>query len=288
MIIDIHDVGHGACSVVTFSNGARFMIDAGSRCDPFWAPSIEYFGQNIDLLLLQNLDSDHLSDIEHLLRCVNSRAIRTNPTINHNALAFMKQEHGMNSALKVTHQLLRQFGSDIGPRPDIGIAWGTAFWNRYGVDFWKTNNLSLPVFLGYGPFTVLFGGDLETEGWEVLLRNPAFRAHLAKVTVYVAAHHGRDNGRCEGVFDVCKPQVTIISDSEHQYLTQQTGDWYRERTSGIPDYTRRPTIGDPCPTRYVLTTRNDGSMRIVVEPNGRYSITRQFAGLGAPTALKAG
>lgn len=60
MIIDIQDVGHGACAVATFPNGARIMIDAGQRWDRFWAPSVEYLGQPMDLLVLGNLDEDYV------------------------------------------------------------------------------------------------------------------------------------------------------------------------------------------------------------------------------------
>ena len=34
MRVDIFDVGHGACSVITCPDGKRLMIDCGSKGDP--------------------------------------------------------------------------------------------------------------------------------------------------------------------------------------------------------------------------------------------------------------
>jgi hypothetical protein len=52
----------------------------------------------------------------------------------------------------------------------------------------------LALFVSFGGSTVLAGGDMEEKGWKNLLPNPAFVARLAEVNVYVASHHGRDNG----------------------------------------------------------------------------------------------
>ena len=144
MLIDIHDVGHGACAVIAFANGTRIMIDAGHKsAGPLWAPSNAYRGEAFDLLLPQNLDSDHLSDIERLVNSTTIKALRTNPTVDHAALALMKREHGMNAPLQFAHYLLRTYGPDYGPRPDLGNAWGHVFHNRFGDDFGECGNFTL-------------------------------------------------------------------------------------------------------------------------------------------------
>jgi hypothetical protein len=58
MKIEIHDVGHGGCAVVTCPNGARIMLDCGLDADRQWFPSAAYANQFIDALALQNLDED--------------------------------------------------------------------------------------------------------------------------------------------------------------------------------------------------------------------------------------
>jgi beta-lactamase superfamily II metal-dependent hydrolase len=111
-----------------------------------------------------------------------------------------------------------------------------------------TNNLSLVLFLHCPGLSIVFPGDLEKPGWRNLLLRPDFQAHLARVNIFVASHHGRENGYLPEVFDYCHPQVIIISDESKQYETQETN--YSNRASGI--------VWNATDTRKVLTTRKDG------------------------------
>src|SRR5262249_35743916 len=145
---------------------------------------VEYRAQPINLLVLQNLDEDHLDDLPSVIDCVPIDAFFSNPTVSHDVLYRIKRPTGMGCGVAKAHELLRNLGTAFGPRPNLGTAWAWAFWNRYGVDFGEdTNNLSLATFIGFGSFVVLFGGDLEKEGWKCLLRNQLFRAFLASVQV---------------------------------------------------------------------------------------------------------
>ena len=49
MQIEIFDVGHGHCTVITAPNGRRMMLDCGQRWGDraFWTPSLHYFNQTI-------------------------------------------------------------------------------------------------------------------------------------------------------------------------------------------------------------------------------------------------
>lgn len=272
MNVDIHDVGHGFCAVVTFSNGSRIMIDAGTRTDPFWAPSTEYFRRPMDLHVLQNLDEDHVADLPYLLKYGAVKAHFSNPTVDAAALAWMKRESGMGKGVSAAYGLLLARGPVAGMKVNLPRgAWAWAHWNRFGYDFVDTNNLSVATFVGLGNFTILFGGDLEEAGWRSLLRSSDFRAHLARVSVLVTSHHGRENGCCDEIFRFCRPGIAVISDCEHRHLSQQTASWYRSRVTGIPDNTAPRGLG-PIPTRSVITTRKDGRLTIRVEPGGRYTI----------------
>jgi hypothetical protein len=130
----------------------------------------------------------------------------------------------------------------------------------------KTNDLSLSVIVQFSRFKILFAGDLEVAGWRRLLTIPAFRQDVQDVSVFVASHHGRESGCCTELFELLRPQLVIISDSERQYDSQDTDDWYRTRCSGAVFVTNE--------RRYVATTRKDGSMRIDVTVDGRWTIQR--------------
>ncbi len=94
------------------------------------------------------------------------------------------------------------------------------------------------MFVTNGEFTILFGGDLECAGWRSLFAVPGFREALAATKVYVASHHGRENGCCDELFDYMAPELIIFSDCAKKHGTQETLDWYRNRAGGIPDLTR--------------------------------------------------
>jgi beta-lactamase superfamily II metal-dependent hydrolase len=274
MRVEIHDVGHGACTVITGPEGHRLMLDCGLDLDNSWFPSVAYGGQRIDTLMLMNLDEDHCQDLAYLWRNCPLGAIVSNPTVDARALRAMKAEGGMREGVAKAAELFQKFGSGfVGDWSHGlgGVHW-RAFWNRYGADFDDTNNLSLAVFVRFGRFTILFGGDLERAGWRRLLEIPAFRAQLATTQVYVASHHGRENGCCAELFELCRPELVIFSDASKQHDTQETNRWYAVRTLGIPDYSKPGgLLGRPL--RKVMTTRCDGRITIDVRSDGRYLVT---------------
>jgi len=115
------------------------------------------------------------------------------------------------------------------------------------------NNLSLVVFARCGQHKIIFPGDMEKTGWRQLLLNPAFRAELRDVNLFVASHHGRENGYCQEVMNLCgRIDAVVISDKHKGYQSQDV-DEYRRYAAGL-----KRANGD---TRRVLTTRRDGSMR---------------------------
>jgi beta-lactamase superfamily II metal-dependent hydrolase len=273
MRIEIHDVGHGGCTVITGPDGHRLMLDCGLCNDRGWYPSIAYAGERIDTLMLMNLDEDHCEDLPHLWRTCPIGGLVTNPTVDARALRSIKAEYGMRPGVAAVTNILDRHGTgflgdwshDLG-----GVAWHV-FWNRYGFDFTDTNNLSLAAFVRFGTFNIFFGGDLERAGWRQLLKNATFRSRLATTTVYVASHHGRENGCCDEVFDICQPELVIFSDGRKQYDTQEMRDWYATRARGIPDLSRPGgLLGHPL--RKVMTTRRDGTITIDVERDGRFSV----------------
>ncbi len=70
--------------------------------------------------------------------------------------------------------------------------------------------------------------------------------------MFIASHHGRNQGYCENVFSYCNPYLILLSDKnlihdsqEHDYTKHAIGvDW----GNGV--------------TRRVITTRSDGHIRI--------------------------
>lgn len=278
MKVQIFDVKHGACAMITGPNGKRLMIDCGFRegADP-WFPSVAFAGQRIEMLVIQNLDEDHVDDLPYVWDGLEIGAFYSNPSVDAAALKAMKTQ-GMDEGVTEAHAILKALGPGLtGLRADLGSVAVRAYFNHYGHPFTTTNDLSVAVFVTYGRFRILFGGDLERAGWLELLKSPRFRADLGSVNAIVGSHHGRASGKCDELFDYCWPDIAIFSDDAKQYETQETDAWYRHRVSGIPDYSRPARAPGVFAMRHVFTTRRDGTITIDVNPLGGYRVTPERA-----------
>ncbi len=130
--------------------------------------------------------------------------------------------------------------------------------------FQDTNNLSLVTFVHHPNVSVILPGDLEKEGWRAMLADRSFQDHLRRVRVFVASHHGRDNGYLPEVFNYCSPDIIVISDTAIQYNTQE--NCYAQHARGL-------TSGGT--TRRVLTTRRDCHITIRTISQGYQVVTDQ-------------
>lgn len=260
MRIEILDVGHGQCIFVVADNGNTMLFDCGHDDEAGFRPS-EYLPsngyQNIQLLFVTNYDEDHISDLPALRQNVEIQFLHRNKSINRDQLRAIKEDGGyITNAMSHMLDMMGRYTISTGPTlpaPDFAGLEYRIFHNSYPNHFTDTNNISLVTFLSYGNMHIVIPGDLETDGWTNLLQSPSFREELQRVRIFVAAHHGRQNGYCKEVFDYCRPELVIISDEAKQYATQNMVDTYSRHASGV---------SWPTGTRRVLTTRSDGMITI--------------------------
>lgn len=265
MRVYIFDVGYGSCAGILTPNGRVLLLDCARHSPEGWSPHKELVGAWVDTLFFLNLDEDHLSGLPELLSQVPIGALFSNPSVASAQLAHLKAEGGMCRGVFRAHTLFANLGApfagDWATQDLGGVVW-RAFWNRYPA-FQSTNDLSLVLFVEFGGFVILFGGDMEEKGWENLMLSPEFRALLPRVNVFVASHHGRENGRHEDLMAAMQPNLVIFSDGPKQFGSQDTTDWYRQRTTGVLDLDEHGQIRDR--RRRVMTTRANG--RIVIDAN---------------------
>lgn len=273
MGLDIHDgilqvfnVEHGACALVTVTNPEggckRMLIDCGHNSTKKWYPGehLRSLGVTyLEQLVITNYDEDHVSGYPNLLQQgIYVDWIVRNPTVALQTIRQLKSETGMGPGIDALVANLAHFGPPaLGGVPPIfkgvQIEW---FYNQYP-HFGDENNLSLVLCLNIHGVSFLFPGDMERAGFDnMLLTNERFRQVVGELDVLVASHHGRVSGVCPDMFDVwgCRPKLVIISDDYKQYDTQNTGNYYASKCSGIPDFRT------PGNNRKVLTTRSDGEI----------------------------
>ncbi len=269
MILEIFDVEHGACALVTTSANRHILIDCGDNTTTGWEPGTALLRREIleiERLVSTNYDEDHASGFNNLLQNVVIRGLQRNGSLSASNIAFLKTEDGIGNGVR---QLAGSFSYFSGPGlptsvDDVLI---TAFCNQYGQPphgFDEENNLSLVTMLTCGLHRVIFPGDMERAGWLRLLQDPFFVAMLKDVTIFVCSHHGRANGYCAEVLNLCPSiQCFIISDKKKGHQSQETLDWYRPYARGF-DYNGQH--------RHILTTRRDGNMQFNISAQGPVNV----------------
>jgi beta-lactamase superfamily II metal-dependent hydrolase len=267
--LEIFDVEHGQCSLLSSDSGAHMLVDCGHNGGTGWRPSRMLSARNIrhlDELVITNYDEDHASDLVNLRRAASIGILTRNPTVLGNDLYDLKSSGGMGAGIQALADMTCDFGSSVTRWPDYDGMTYRCFYSDYPGDFVDENNLSLVMVMrwpaaGHLPgFSILFAGDLEVAGWHRLLQRRDFIAEMRKgITVFVASHHGRRNGYCRELFDWTglSPEIVVISDGGIQYATQETIADYRRHSQGI----------DFCgQQRRVFTTRRDGRITFTIRP----------------------
>lgn len=263
MELEIFDVEHGACALVTADNGARILFDCGHNSSTEWRPSgmLRARGiKRVENLVVANYDEDHVSDLPNVLGEVHVPVLTRNPSVGPLDLFNLKSENGIGNGIGTLAVMAgTHYTAPVTVPQDFGAIRLQHFWNEYPL-FTEENDLSLVTILNYHDHGIIFPGDLQKAGWRSLLQRADFRAALATVNAFIAPHHGRLDGYCPEVFDYCRPAVIIFSDKKIDHETQLTAGLYKPHAQGIRFFDGQ--------TRYVLTTRNNGYIRLTMNGPG--------------------
>ena len=258
MEVHIFDVDHGGCALIRSDADRYILIDCGHNAETGWRPSMFLLSHSINTvgcLFILNFDEDHVSDLPGLLGSVLVPILYRNPSLTPAQILSLKAEHGAGTGVQLlTHMTANHYVAPVLVPPDFGNLIFSTYWNTPQEGFQDSNNLSLVTFFHYHDLHMVFPGDLEERGWLQLMRNPRFLQELATVNVFVASHHGRRDGYCGPLFNVCNPEIVIFSDKSIDHKTQLTAGLYGRHTKGVlfTDGLRRR----------VLTTRNNGHISI--------------------------
>ena len=251
----IFNVGHGFCALLVADNGNVMLFDCGHDDWIGFRPSkhLRELGCSaISRLIISNYDEDHISDLHRLASVLDIRTLCRNKSIPPQSLRQLKFQGGpLSPSMETLLDMHERYTAPVSPPLDFAGVELVTFHNPYPT-FQDTNNLSLVSFIRYSDLCIMCPGDLEKPGWAALLRKPDFRRYLGQVSVFIASHHGRENGYLREVFDFCDPDIVIISDESKQYQTQETD--YADHARGIRFNNGR--------MRYVLTTRRDGNITV--------------------------
>ncbi len=212
-------------------------------------------------LILTNYDQDHFSGLPGLRSKVYIRSVIFAKNLSSIEIKLIKPT--ITRAVTAVCEIKEEYINDLPNTytPPFKTHCFTLSKNEFTTSP-STNDLSQLVFIDYNGFVICVPGDLEHEGWRLMLQKPEVCSLLSRTKLFVASHHGRENGYVEGVFKFCAPEVIVISDKSLVHDTQDgMAQDYASQVSGngILVHSQR---------RKVLTTRSDGHILVNVDSKG--------------------
>ena len=191
-ISDVHsyhiNVGHGNCSIIVYRGNASYnmwMVD----CSVFDFTNRHNYSLNLDdclnsirnkfgvehisKLLITHLHYDHINGIEHLI--MKGWIDANTEVLQLNALGVRFIDPIVGNSTKNIHILYPNVSfnrKNMAPKNNI-------------------NNTSVLYQICFGGSSMLFTGDIETEGWDTV---STCMPYLRKSTYYCISHHGSITG----------------------------------------------------------------------------------------------
>lgn len=285
----VFDVDRGSCAFLRTPANYGIMIDCG-RSTAF-SPvhyllanelntTIRFLGCALTWLIVSHPHDDHIEDIDSILALCRPAIItgqqyawplvkvggRRSDYANLDKYADWFDQRGPAT-------FLPQFGLDVyrfGLTPAEAIRLDPAKF---------VNNSSIAVVVtipaGAAPHKILFGGDIEAAGWDLLLRRAEVRDAVAGVTVYVASHHGHSSGFSQPLFDAMGvPAVNLVSTRAGDESVEGR---YSDSAHATGLY--RPADSNP---RRMFSTRVDGSLFLEFPFDDGARLHRRYLGSNVP------
>lgn len=255
MKLEVFDVDHGACSLITADNNTHLMVDCGHNSHRQWHPGSLLLDRGItrlDVLVITNYDEDHLSGTKNLFSSVPVEMIFRNQSVNQQEIQQIKSESGgIGSGTSYFFEILKNYYIPVSfPVEKFQGINAVSFYTHNFSIFQDTNNLSNLTFLDCQGIGILFTGDIEESGWNRLLLRQDFVNILPRVHILMAPHHGRKSGINHSALSQMSNLIfVVISDSSIESHTQDTAGDYGMYAQG--GFFRNEK------SRKVISTRND-------------------------------
>ncbi|KOP24336.1 hypothetical protein AMR41_21655 [Hapalosiphon sp. MRB220] len=258
--IRIFDVDHGFCAAVHTGDRHQILIDCGYNSRSRFNPT-QYLLENsirrLNYLIMPTFTGGSLVGFYDLIghyfnSCFSIENLLINPSINTESLPeLIVRNFGTRTSLNFWNDVCERCGN-VERTIHLGDMEVSFFWNTYP-EFLDFHNLSLVTFLSYKGISILFPGNLKTEGWRTLLQNSRFCDQLHKVNLFVASNHGQEDGYCSDIFNYCNPNLIIISNGDRHQLFSTAICRYEHQMRMLQKPSGQPKI---------LTTRNAGTITI--------------------------
>lgn len=278
----IFDVEHGFSTFVKSPTGHTLMIDCGKTSD--FSP-VNYIlknelggtvirnGHRLTKLIVTHPHDDHIEDIANLTSKL-APSILQRQRYDWDAIKEPDAQSGEYENLDHYAVWQTKYSEPVNDEPDWGMQIETFFLtpkDSLALDDTKyVNNSSIVTVVSFEgtEFTekFLFGADVEQAGWEALLKRASFKSAVSGTDFFIAPHHGHTSGFSTALYDaIGKPILNLVSvHSRDENVDSRYSS--KDYASGVEFDGER---------RYMLSTRNDGSIFLDVGSDGKFSVYTQ-------------
>lgn len=223
--VTVLDVGQGD-GIVISAGKERFLIDGGSSdVEKVGAYRIEPYllsegADHLDYVFVTHGDEDHISGVRELLEG-QKLGIRINTLVlpPKEYQGEELEELARTAVENETRVIVMKAGAKICQNQNAeekkektgGVIWKCVGPPSEGVPNQRKpkagNEASLVLALSYGDFDMLFTGDAEGKGEELLIESGVLR----ESEVLKCAHHGSKNSGADAFLDQVNPKAAVIS-----------------------------------------------------------------------------
>lgn len=227
MELTMLDVGQGDCFFFRDGNGKNYLIDGGSssvdaagryRLEPF----LKFQGvRKLDYVWVTHGDVDHLNAVEELLE-------RKKYGVEIQYLIFPEQKYWDEKLIKLCN-LAEEAGAKVRVMEmdtifQSGKLKMRCLWPGESEPSENGNENSMVLHLQYGKTTMLFTGDLENTGEELVaerIKSLQKKGELpACYDLLKVGHHGSRNATGEELLEVIRPRAAFCSSGKENNPTQ--------------------------------------------------------------------
>ncbi len=234
LYVTVLDVGQGNAAVVRTPQGHVILIDGGGGSGRFGFDTGRFvvgpflwhnWIKTLDAIILTHPQSDHMNGLVFIME-----NFRVKKWV-HNRDKNSTQAFGTLIDLAQKKNIPQYFSSDRVLDIEFGRARFSVMPHHSRIIPGDLNNNSLVCRLGYGNFSMLFPGDIQSEREMLLARDP--NISLAS-RILVAPHHGSLSSSSKIFLEKVRPQRVIITCGyNNRFEFPHSGILKRYREMGI-------------------------------------------------------
>ena len=205
-------VGKGHMILVEFPSGVNMLVDCCRSQD--WPTPLAHLKskiQTLDIVVITHPHQDHLTGLQEVCEWYkphtlwhNGRYFRPDPVYDD----WAYYERLRNGKVSFCTPVLVQEGETTTIGDSQVYIGGPTIPNLSGTEDDENNN-GIILAITTGNSKVVLTGDTEKQQWEAANLTP-----LGRASVFLASHHGREDGYSDHALGVIKPQRIIISDGK--------------------------------------------------------------------------